>query len=336
MSAFSRAMIPVVVLGVGTWFGLGRPNAHTAFAAGSRMMAKVAGGANAAAPSRAPPPLDREPPAVDGSALPDPPLVPWPRVNPDERARRAWLLAEGPFHPPGDGRRLITFTFDDGPFPETAPTLLRILDRHRVRAAFFFIGKYLEGNEPRAAESREWAKRIADAGHFIGNHTFDHKLLTGLSHAAALAEIDDSAAAIDRATGKPPWLFRPPYGDLDGWLEGALGERHLELVLWNIDAEDMKRSDPSAIAQSIEEQLEYKQGGVVLLHDMHWPSVKAFNRLLRWIEARKWDRDHPARPGWDVVDLGEYLRATAAAPQPFATREELELSRKATAARASR
>jgi len=93
----------------------------------------------------------------------------------------------------------------------------------------------------------------------------------------------------------------------------------------------MKRSDPAVIAESLEQQLEYKQGGIVLLHDMHWPSVKAFNRLLRWIDASRWDSEHPSRPGWDIVDLGEYLRATAAAPQPFATREALELARKRVA-----
>ncbi|MDP9034032.1 MAG: polysaccharide deacetylase family protein [Myxococcota bacterium] len=332
MAALSRATIPLIVLGLGTWFGLGRPDAQTVFAAGSRVIAKVVGAANAATPSMVPP-LDRDPPTVDGSTLPDPPLLPWPAINADERASRAWLLAEGPLHRAGDGRRLITFTFDDGPFPETAPTLLHILGQHHVRAAFFFIGKYLEGNDSRAVESRRWAKRIADAGHFIGNHTLDHKVLTGLSHAAALAEIDDSAAVIEHAIGRRPWLFRPPYGELDPWLEQSLRDRHLELLLWSIDAEDMKRSDPSAIAQSLQQQLEYDQGGIVLLHDVHWPSVKAFNRLLRWIEASRWDAAHPSRPGWDIVDLGEYLRATAASPQPFETRAELELSRKAMLAR---
>jgi hypothetical protein len=69
---------------------------------------------------------------------------------------------------------------------------------------------------------------------------------------------------------------------------------------------------------------------------MHWPSVKAFNRLLRWLEADRWDAAHPEKPGWDVVDLPEYLRATAAAPQPYASREELERARQAAMTHASR
>ena len=329
MSAFTRAMIPVVALGMGTWLGMGRPDVRTAFAAGTRAMASVAGAAHQAAPDIIPsPPLEREPPTVDASALPDPPS-PFPRLNPDESAERAWLLAEGPTHAPNDGRRLVTFTFDDGPFPETAPTVLRILDQHRIRAAFFLIGEYLEGDDKHAVETRMWARRIADAGHFVGNHTLDHKLLTSLTHAAALNEIDASASAIERATGKRPILFRPPYGEVDPWLESTLRDRKQELVLWSIDVEDMKKTDPDEIVSGLETQLEYKQGGVVLLHDMHWPSVKAFNRLLRWLESERWDAAHPEKPGWDIVDLAEYLKATAASPQPYASREGLETARKA-------
>ena len=329
MSLASRALVPLLALGAGTWLGMGRPDAHTTFTAAVKAVSSLAVSAHEAAPDIVPaPPLDRRPQAVDASALPDP-ASPFPPLDPDDRTERAWLLAEGPAHTPTDGRRLVTFTFDDGPFPETAPTVLKILDQHRIRAAFFFIGEYLEGDDKHAVETRMWARRIADAGHFVGNHTRDHKLLTTLSHAAALSEIDDSAADIERATGKRPVLFRPPYGQLDPWLEGALKERRLNLQLWSIDVEDMKKTDPDEIVTGLRAQLEYKHGGVVLLHDMHWPSVKAFNRLLRWLESERYDPAHPDHAGYDIVDLPEYLRATAASPQPFETREQLEDARKA-------
>jgi peptidoglycan/xylan/chitin deacetylase (PgdA/CDA1 family) len=343
MSALSRALLPVVALGVGTWLGLGRPPANVAFAAGAKALASAAQAARSAtAPGRASmqpdapgPPLDRPPPPVAPSALPDPAL-PWPQLNPEQTAQRAWLVANGPAHAPNDGHRYVTFTFDDGPFPETAPTVLRILSDHRIRATFFLIGRYLEGEDARAEEAREWAKRIADAGHFVGNHTRDHRLLTGLSHAAALEQIDDAAADIERATGRRPVLFRPPYGEMDPFLEGAARERHLELVLWNVDVEDMKKQDPEEIETDLQQQLEYQQGGIVLLHDMHWPSVKAFNRLVRSLESNRWDPSHPDHLGWDIVDLPTYLKATAATPQPYASREDLEAARKATAARHGR
>jgi peptidoglycan/xylan/chitin deacetylase (PgdA/CDA1 family) len=336
MSVLSRAFVPAVALGFGTWLGLGRPDAQAALTAGTKAIASVAGAAHSVAPQVVPPPpLDKPPPAEDVPSLPDPP-PPWPRLNPDETVERAWLVSEGPAHAPNDGRRLVTFTFDDGPFPETAPTVLRILDEHRIRATFFFIGKYLTGDDAHAVETRMWAKRIADAGHLVGNHTMDHRLLTELPRAAALAEIDDCESAIERAVGKKPVLFRPPYGGLNPFLEGAVRDRHLELMLWNIDVEDMKRQDPDAMLADLQSQLTYHQGGIVLLHDMHWPSVKAFNRLVRWLLASRWDKNHPERAGWQIVDLPEYLKATAAAPQPYATREELDRARRGVNDRAAK
>ncbi len=333
MSAFARVMILTAAVGAGSWVGLGRPDGHAALAAGKSAVgslaqearAVVSNGASPTWPGRARnlevvPALEREPRTVDASALPDP-NRPLPQLNPDARADRAWLVAEGPEHPPGDGRRLVTFTFDDGPSPETAPALLHVLETHHIRATFFFIGEYLVGGNRRAAEVRDCARRIADAGHFIGNHTLDHKLLTNLPRAAALADIDDSAVAIEKAIGERPRLFRPPYGELDPVLESALHERHLDLVLWSIDVEDMKKSDPDEILASVEKQLLYKQGGIVLLHDVHTASVKAFHRLVHWLLAEQVGfATTPSAPAGTSSTSRSTWSATAASPQPYATR----------------
>jgi peptidoglycan/xylan/chitin deacetylase (PgdA/CDA1 family) len=266
-------------------------------------------------------------PGVDPSLLPDP--TPWPRLNPEVSTRRAWLLAEGPQHAPGDGRRLVTLTFDDGPFPETTPTYLRILARHNVRAAFFLIGNYLDGDTERAEHTREVAREIARAGHLVGNHTHDHLRLTQLPRADVLAQIDEGAMSIERATGKRPLLFRPPYGQLDSWASERLRERGAELVLWSVEASDMKTEDGQAIADSLREQIEYAGGGIVLLHDIRWGSADALEKLLSWLDHRRWDPRRPDVVGYEVVDLVQYLRATAAAPQPFSDRGELEQARSA-------
>jgi peptidoglycan/xylan/chitin deacetylase (PgdA/CDA1 family) len=259
--------------------------------------------------------------------LPDP--TPWPRLNPEVSTRRAWLLAEGPYHAPGDGRRLVTLTFDDGPFPETTPTYLKILARHSVRAAFFMIGNYLDGDSERAVKSREVAREVARAGHLIGNHTHDHQRLTALPRSEILAQIDEGAASIERATGKRPLLFRPPYGQLDSWASERLRERGAELVLWSVEASDMKTDDGQAIVDALREQIEYAGGGIVLLHDIRWGSADALERLLTWLNHRRWDPRRPEVVGYEVVDLVQYLRACAASPQPFNDRAELGQARSA-------
>jgi hypothetical protein len=49
--------------------------------------------------------------------------------------------------------------------------------------------------------------------------------------------------------------------------------------------------------------------------------------LLSWLAAHTWDPRHPEVVGYEVVDLVTYIRATAASPQPFADRIELENAR---------
>lgn len=315
----------MVSLTAGSWVGLGAPTAMEARELEGRLRARLETPQTVSAATA--PPVEPLSPQVDPSLFPDP--TPWPRLNPSASTRKAWLLAEGPSHPPGDGRRLVTFTFDDGPFPETTPVILKILAHHHVRAAFFFIGRYLEGDDPRAVASRETAREVLAAGHIVGNHTLDHALLTAHSHADALAQIDDGAAAIERAIGKRPVFFRPPFGQLDAWTSDHLHDRGAELVLWSVEVGDMKREDSARMADSLEDQIEYGGGGIVLLHDIRWTSGPALETLLTWLDRHRYDPATPERVGYEVVDLVDYIRATAAAPQPFPSRRELERARSA-------
>jgi len=255
-------------------------------------------------------------PAVDAASLPVPGDMNGAEITTSRS--RAWLLAEGPARDPG-GERLVTLTFDDGPDPDTTHTVLALLAKHHVRATFFFIGRYLDGNKRRAVAARKAAREIADAGHVIGSHTHDHDLLTTDTHTQVLDQIDDGIASIEHATGRRPELFRPPYGQLDAFGEDAIAERHLALVLWSVEAGDMQDPDETKMFSTLVEQLDYAGGGLVLLHDVKWPTVHVLARLLDWLEAKH----------FTIVDLPTYFRETRERPQPFASRKELELARAA-------
>lgn len=297
-------------------------------------------GAAAAPVASAAPPAPRAPtpgprPSVDPAALPDP--LPFPRLNPTANIGRAWLLAQGPdYDAVGNGRRLVTLTFDDGPFPETTPHILKTLADAKVHASFFLIGKYLQGHDARGIATRQVAADIAAGGHMIGNHTRDHQLLTSITHTQALAEIDDGEAAIERVIGKRPVLFRPPYGQLDVFTEEQLASRGAEVVLWSVEAEDMKEPDSDKLAESLEKQIEYAGGGIVLLHDIRWSTVEALPKLLAWLKQRRWNPKDPDRVGYEVVDLTTYIRETAAHPQPYKDRAEVERARAAAYAKMAR
>lgn len=150
---------------------------------------------------------------------------------------------------------LVALTFDDGPDPLVTPRLLDLLDRHRAHGTFFTVGKSV-------AEQQALIRRMADAGHAIGSHSWDHSafpLITGRERRAQLM-------ACERSLGDcGSRLFRPPYGELtlaakmDAWRLGY------EVIGWSVSSEDWYESDASAIADVLVERI--RPGDIVLLHD---------------------------------------------------------------------
>jgi peptidoglycan/xylan/chitin deacetylase (PgdA/CDA1 family) len=313
MVRLALRLFPILALGLGSWLGLVKPpvEALQALHVSFPFPLKAAPAPHQEAPRD----TDRLVPSVDARLLPDP--NPWPALNTDATVSRAWLLSEGPLPAEGSGRRVVTLTFDDGPFPETTPVVLHVLEKHHVHATFFWIGRYLDGSSDRAVRTRKVALDVRDAGHLIGTHTHDHERLTGVSHSEVLAQIDRGMSSIERAVGVRPAVFRPPFGQLD-----AYGE-----TLWNIETQDLHHTDADSMARNIEEQIEFSGGGVVLLHDIRFSTAETTDKLLTWLDHHRYDPAHPANVGYDVVDFAEFTRATAASPQPYLNRAALEEAR---------
>ena len=329
MLRFLARVFPLAALGVGSWIGLGKPppEALRSLRVPVPPQWTQAFAAPPPIPTAAHASVDGAEPSVDAKLLPDP--NPWPSINASTSTAKAWLLSEGPIHAEGDGRRLVTLTFDDGPFPETTPVVLHVLDKHHVHATFFWIGRYLDGTSDRALRTKRVALQVRDAGHLIGTHTHDHQRLIGISRNEVLAQIDRGMTSIQRAVGVRPSVFRPPFGQLDPYGESIAHERGLTLVLWNVETQDLHHTDADEMAKNLEEQIDFSGGGIVLLHDIRFTTAEALDKLLTWIERHHYDPAHPDVVGYDVVDFAEFTRATAASPQPFTSRADLEDARAA-------
>jgi len=236
--------------------------------------------------------------------------------NPTVDVDLAGMLAEG-----AQGSGEIALTFDDGPAAETTLEVLRILAVHHVRGAFFLTGRRLEGNGVVAEMNRGVARAIAAAGHSIGNHALDHLAVNRKDPAWNAFQIEQSASAIFAATGRPVHYFRPPFGKVGPAARDILAGRGDELVMWTIDAQDTRESDPEKLTARLVGQLLFARQGIVLLHDLRGSSVRALALLLEWLEAHP--RDPVKGTGYTVVDLPTYLAHAAARPWPYRTRLEL-------------
>lgn len=152
--------------------------------------------------------------------------------------------------------KAIALTFDDGPWPTTTTQILDILKKNNIKATFFWVGRYLQVYP-------ELGKKVAAAGHAIGNHTWNHQYIKYNEDGAA-REIDRTTALIEKVTGVKTTIFRPPGGILDNGLAAYAQKRNYTVVMWSADSLDW-RTNTESLMENVMKQA--NSGGIVLMHD---------------------------------------------------------------------
>ncbi len=172
----------------------------------------------------------------------------------------------------------VALTFDDGPHPDATPELLDLLERAGVRATFFLLGRMVE-------ELPEVARAIADAGHEIGVHGYQHRLLTTRGPTATREDLDRATATITAVTGTQPRWWRPPYGVANTTVLLEARRLGLRPVLWTCWGRDWTATcTPDSVYRSIMRKLD--GGGTILLHDSdHAAAPKCWLSMLGALPA---------------------------------------------------
>jgi peptidoglycan-N-acetylglucosamine deacetylase len=173
-------------------------------------------------PTTSPPPTETTVPSTTG-----------PTTTPAPVGTPAVVIHRGD---PADRR--VALTFDAGSDVGHTGEILDTLRSNRVRATFGMTGRWAEEHPVLVA-------RIADEGHLLINHSYDHPSFTGystgtapLSTAARLDQLARAEAAIQAAAGvtSKPW-FRPPYGDEDESVRADVGSAGYGYeVMWTVDS----------------------------------------------------------------------------------------------------
>ena len=187
----------------------------------------------------------------------------------------------------------LALTFDDGPNPVWTPRLLDALAEHDVHATFFLVGKF-------ARAEAALVRRAADAGHLIGNHTWNHPDLSRARTSNVLDELTRTSDVLAQITGKPVRYFRPPFGARRPYVLKLARQLGLTPVLWNAMTSDWSEPSAEKIAQNLMEKIERNQrrgwASNIVLHDGahrdlnadRGPSVNAAGQLLaRYCKTHK-------------------------------------------------
>jgi peptidoglycan/xylan/chitin deacetylase (PgdA/CDA1 family) len=157
----------------------------------------------------------------------------------------------------------VALTYDDGPNDPHTLHLLDMLAQHGAKATFFLIGKYVRSRP-------DIVRAIRDAGHVIGNHTYNHPNLIFVSAGRLRRELEDCRKALEDAIGAPAPLFRPPFGGRRPSVLRTARAMGLEPVMWSVTSYDWSAKSSEAIVQNVVSQVDSRQrrqSEIVLLHD---------------------------------------------------------------------
>ena len=186
-------------------------------------------------------------------------------------------------------RSRVALSFDDGPGALTAD-LLDVLGVRGARATFHVLGERVAGREP-------LLRRTLAEGHELGSHAERHERLGGRP-LEALRQLLRTNAALRRATGRAPRVFRAPYGEVSTGVIRAARLGGLVTVGWDVDPRDYETPGAEAIHDRVAAAV--KPGSIVLLHDdrraLH-QTVVATERILETLAGR----------GLAVVTVSELL-----------------------------
>jgi peptidoglycan/xylan/chitin deacetylase (PgdA/CDA1 family) len=105
----------------------------------------------------------------------------------------------------------------------------------------------------------------------VGNHTYDHTSLEGLSPEAFMDQVERTKVAILDAAGDLLTLdhdvryLRPPYGATDANTRQYAADLGYAVVLWDVDPQDWRRPGAQVISDHILRSV--SAGAIVLMHD---------------------------------------------------------------------
>jgi peptidoglycan/xylan/chitin deacetylase (PgdA/CDA1 family) len=172
--------------------------------------------------------------------------------------------------------KCVALTFDDGPTPFT-DRLVQILQDSDSKATFFMVGN-------KVAAHPDWAKRVADAGMEIGNHTWEHANMTAVPTEDLPTQLAKASEAIRSATGQTPTIFRTAGGVIDDAVLAAANQQGLADINWDVIPFDWI-NDANTAATRYMLMTQIRPGSVVLLHDTYSSTVDLVYQFLPVLKA---------------------------------------------------
>jgi peptidoglycan/xylan/chitin deacetylase (PgdA/CDA1 family) len=178
--------------------------------------------------------------------------------------------------------KAVYLTFDDGPIPEATPYVLDVLAHFNIRATFFVVGDNVRKHP-------DIFQQVVDAGHRIGNHTYNH--IGGFrwlswKYLENTQKAEDIIGKYDPRTPKS-FLFRPPHGWMRPLQYRVIRRQGYQIIMWDLVTRDYSRR---LTAQDVLDNVKRyaRNGSIITFHD----SLKSIDKLRKILpDALQWLKD---------------------------------------------
>lgn len=187
----------------------------------------------------------------------------------------------------------LAISFDAAWGSDKTPMILNLLKKYDVKTTFFLVGFWVE-------DYPEMAKRIAEEGHEIGNHSSTHPKMGALSEEKIMEELKKTHDIIKETTGYEASVFRPPFGDYSNTLINTADKFGYKVIQWDVDSLDWKNFSEKAIVDRVLSRV--KNGSIVLFHNNGKHTPEAVDEIL----SKLISDDYKIVPVSELLIEGEY------------------------------
>lgn len=175
--------------------------------------------------------------------------------------------------------KVIYLTFDAGYENGYTSKILDVLKAHKVPAAFFLVGNYIES-------SPELVKRMVKEGHVVGNHTYTHPDMSAIATEEAFSnELGKLEEAYEKVAGcKMKKYYRPPQGKYSEENLKMAQQLGYKTIFWSLAYVDWYESDQPTREEAFEKLIpRIHPGAIVLLHSTSKTNAEILDELLtKW------------------------------------------------------
>jgi peptidoglycan/xylan/chitin deacetylase (PgdA/CDA1 family) len=180
--------------------------------------------------------------------------------------------------------KYFILSFDDGTIYDRR--FVELLNQYGIKGTFNLnsgLEDFVWHYEDRFPVRRQILSETGDLyrGHEIASHTYSHKDLKTLSKEAVISEVVKARDNLYALTGEYPTYIRPPYGGYNNLVKEYA---YAPLINWDLDSKDWSFRDVDKIVEHVLKEVENRN--IILMHDIHWFTVDAVERLLPELAAQ--------------------------------------------------